>query len=112
MDLFSETNIKQFRSELENVLKEFAEKRNLKVTQFGTITFNANIVNIPTISFATLSSQMPSILSLESFVGKKFKLRRSVYTILGVKDGKLSSITTRGARYTLTREDIDTMIQI
>lgn len=109
---FDAFNAKHLRNELENTLNEFAEKHGLKAASLGNISYTDNILNTGKISFATAVSQMPVNAPLLSYVGKKYKHGNRIFTILGVKEGKLEAITQRNARYLITPEQICDMIKL
>ena len=109
---FNETNVKQFRLEVETALRQIAERHGLKASSLGSIGYNASTLHTAKLSFAIASSQLPTDAPLESFIGKRFKQGSRTFTIYKVEGGKLVGRTNRGASYTISRDSLSSMIQL
>lgn len=108
----SNETVKEVRLEIEKALREIGERRGLKISTLGNLSYNATTIFTQKLTIALEESQKIEASSLIDYVGKRFKMGARTFTIEGVEKGKLVGRTNRGKGYLLTVEQVQNMIKL
>lgn len=114
----TKSNIESFRREVEQALATIGQKYGTKLAM-GRIGYNSESlscrltgVNIGG-SYAAATVQVP--LNLRELIGRRFKVRKTVYTVLSINDKPKFNVvarTHRGVTYDTTLDFIQSGVEI
>lgn len=112
VEVFNRENVVTIKNELETAMNLVCAKYGLNNVSLGNIKFTEKTFRTSTLSFG-LTNSIKVDENLTDLIGRRFKLRRRIFTIKGVTNENHISVTTQnGTGYRVSLNQLKEMVEV